>query len=187
MDGTQPSGSKRSVLPIWAGELIVQSGRQSGARRPLQIPLTVIGKAAGCDIRLNSTNIGEMHCLLVHGPTGLMIRDLDSTQGTFVNGERITSLNLKDGDQLTIGSFQFRLHLPPRSFAFPDQSAAGEPVKITESDQDALRLQAAAVAAQQCSLGEEEANLMHRKSALERQEEQLGEPSRRETPQAASS
>ena len=174
MDATQqPSGSKRGVLPIWAGELIVQSGRQNGARRPLQIPLTVIGKAAGCDIRLNSTNIGEMHCLLVHGPTGLMIRDLDSANGTFVNGERTTSLNLKDGDLLTIGSFQFRLHLPPRSFAIPDQAAGGETVKITESDQDALRLQAAAVAAQQCSLGEEEANLQHRKASLERQEEQL--------------
>lgn len=107
-------GKKRGPAPVWAGELIVQNGRQSGSRRPLQVPLTIVGKDPGCDIRVNSSGIDSLHCLLVHGPTGLIIRDLDSGSGTFVNGERTASVALKDGDLLTIGGFQFRLHLPPQ-------------------------------------------------------------------------
>ena len=87
-----PPGKKRGPAPVWAGELIVQNGRKSGARRPLQVPLTIVGKDPGCDIRLNSSGIDSLHCLLVHGPTGLIIRDLDSANGTFVNGERAGSV-----------------------------------------------------------------------------------------------
>src|SRR5580658_2435452 len=121
----QPSGKKRGSAPVWAGELIVQNGRQSGARRGLQVPLTIVGKDPGCDIRLNSSGIDSLHCLLVHGPTGLMIRDLDSANGTFVNGERTGSVSLKDGDLLTIGGFEFRLNLPPRSFSISEQVGEG--------------------------------------------------------------
>jgi pSer/pThr/pTyr-binding forkhead associated (FHA) protein len=166
----QPKGKKRGPASVWAGELIVQNGRQSGARRPLQVPLTIVGKDPTCDIRLNSEGIDSLHCLLVHGPSGLIIRDLDSASGTFVNGERVNSVNLKEGDLLTIGGFQFRLNLPPRSFAISEQVAEGPDAA---ADRDAVRLQTAAVAAQQVALGEEEVRLLQRKTALERQEEQL--------------
>ena len=159
MDGKgQLLAKKRDPAHVWAGELIVQNGRQSGARRPLQVPLTIVGKDASCDMRLNSTGIDPLHCLLVHGMNGLVIRDLDSANGTFVNGERISTTTLKDGDLLVIGGFEFRLNLPPRSFAISEHVAEGPDAA---ADRDAVRLQTAAVAAQQAALGEEEVRLLH--------------------------
>ena len=47
-----------------AGELIVQNGRQAGVRRPVRAPLTLIGRAPGCDIRLNVESVHPLHCAL---------------------------------------------------------------------------------------------------------------------------
>lgn len=145
------------------GELIVQNGRQSGARRPLGMPLTIIGRSAGCDIRLNADGVAAQHCLLVHGPGGLTLRDLEGSGGTFVNGERISQVDLKEGDLLCVGPFQFKLHLSAQSSYEPEFP-----------ERDPVRLQVAAVAAQQVSLTEEETRLLQRRAALEQQEKQLG-------------
>jgi pSer/pThr/pTyr-binding forkhead associated (FHA) protein len=146
-----------------AGELVVQTGRQAGTRRPLHAPLTLIGRSAPSDIRLNVNGIDPVHCVVVVGADGLHARDLDSSDGTHVNGERITQAALRDGDLLKIGPIEFRVVLP-EAVAVP---AASSDVP------EALRIQAAAVAAQQAGLDEEEIRLQNRRSDLQRQEEQL--------------
>lgn len=145
--------------PPAAGELVVQSGRQAGARRPLQLPLTFIGQAPGCDIRLNVPGIAPLHCLIAHTAGGFVLRDLDS--GTLLNGVPVTVQPLHDGDELTIGSFQFCLHLPPGAIENHPEEKAG------------LRIQAAAVAAQQAALLDEEVRLVQQRGTLEQQESQL--------------
>ena len=158
----QPLPRKSAAAPTSGGDLILQNGRQSGSVRTLGVPLTFLGRAARCEIRLNVKGVDPLHCLLVQGPEGLIVRDLDSASGTFVNGQRIAHALLHDGDLLNVGPFQFRLRLAPAPKEDSDDSLRAP-----------LRLQAAAVAAQQAALSEEEAKLVQRRTALEQQEEQL--------------
>src|SRR5262245_45240906 len=97
-----PGGDDPSPPPSM-GELVVRNGRQAGARWPLVAPLTLIGRAPGCDFRLNVDGVGAHHCAILPGPAGLVLRDLGSESGTFVNDQRSTSSFLKDGDVLTVG------------------------------------------------------------------------------------
>jgi pSer/pThr/pTyr-binding forkhead associated (FHA) protein len=147
------------------GELVLQNGRQAGARRPLDTPATFIGRNAGCDIRLNVEGVDPMHCVLVIGPEGVQLRDLNSVRGSYVNGSRVESVLLRHGDILNVGPFQFRAELSLPAVKPEDTPA--------EDYREALRIQAAAIAAQQIALEEEEARLLQRRSELQQQEEQL--------------
>jgi pSer/pThr/pTyr-binding forkhead associated (FHA) protein len=70
------------------------------------LPGTVrsIGRSTGADFIVDAALVSRVHCrvsALVNGE--LEIRDLDSTNGTFVNGERIDAARLASGDRLTVG------------------------------------------------------------------------------------
>ena len=73
------------------GELVVLNGRHAGAKRPLAGPLTLIGRASGCDIRLQMEGVAGRHCVLARTAEGLVLRDLGSKTGTIVNGDRAQS------------------------------------------------------------------------------------------------
>lgn len=63
-----------------------------------------IGRAAGADFIIEEALVSRVHCRLSVLPTGeLDIRDLDSTNGTFVNGSRVTMARLASGDHLQVG------------------------------------------------------------------------------------
>ncbi|MGL5819587.1 MAG: FhaA domain-containing protein [Phycicoccus sp.] len=78
-----------------------------GERYPLMSALTVLGRDDSADIILDDPGISRRHSELrvtTDGPhTVATIRDLGSTNGTFVSGERITSERLEDGDRITVG------------------------------------------------------------------------------------
>ena len=78
-----------------------------GDRYPLMGALTVLGRDDSADIILDDPGISRRHSELrvtLDGPHVVTtIRDLGSTNGTFVNGERVTSAHLSDGDRITVG------------------------------------------------------------------------------------
>lgn len=86
-----------------------------GDRYPLLGAITVIGRDGVADIVLDDPGISRQHAevrITNDGPHLVgSIRDLGSTNGTFVEGHRITSQRLADGDRVTVGrtSFTFRL------------------------------------------------------------------------------
>jgi pSer/pThr/pTyr-binding forkhead associated (FHA) protein len=102
MENTPPSPS--SIPP--AAELIVHNGRQKGARRPLKTPVTIIGSAKGCDIRLSVKNVRQVHCLITFDNNGPQIRSWGGN-GTKVNGTPVVTQLLRDGDVIGIGPFEF--------------------------------------------------------------------------------
>ena len=85
-----------------------------GERYPLMGAITILGRDDSADIILDDPGISRRHSELrvtTDGPHFVTtIRDLGSTNGTFVNGERITSEHLDDGDRVTVGrtSITFR-------------------------------------------------------------------------------
>ncbi|MFL6177726.1 MAG: FhaA domain-containing protein [Ornithinibacter sp.] len=78
-----------------------------GERYPLMGAITILGRDDSADIILDDPGISRRHSELrvtTDGPHFVTtIRDLGSTNGTFVNGERITSEHLQDGDRVTVG------------------------------------------------------------------------------------
>lgn len=63
-----------------------------------------IGRSTGADFIVDAALVSRVHCRLTALPGGdLEVRDLDSTNGTFVNGTRIEAVQLATGDRLTVG------------------------------------------------------------------------------------
>jgi pSer/pThr/pTyr-binding forkhead associated (FHA) protein len=76
--------------------------------------VTVIGRGRSlCDILLQSSSISKLQCLIAKTDGLLFIRDLGSTNGTKVNGQRVTRGALLPGDELAFASVKFRVHLGP--------------------------------------------------------------------------
>jgi pSer/pThr/pTyr-binding forkhead associated (FHA) protein len=65
-----------------------------------------IGRAVRADFVVDATLVSRLHCRVAAGATELEVVDLESTNGTFVNGERVTRATLKDGDRLGVGKIE---------------------------------------------------------------------------------
>lgn len=64
----------------------------------------VMGRSRSCDLRLPSTDASRRHAEIVTDGDGFLLRDLGSTNGTFVNGERVEERSLRPGDRIQIGA-----------------------------------------------------------------------------------
>lgn len=73
--------------------------------------LTLVGRKEECDLQLSHKSVSKMHCVIVKTDGLLLLRDLGSTNGTRVNGQRVRRAALLPNDQLTIASYKFRVHL----------------------------------------------------------------------------
>ena len=65
--------------------------------------IKTVGRATGADFIVDAALVSRVHCRLTAGATELEVLDLDSTNGTFVNGERTARALLKTGDRLGVG------------------------------------------------------------------------------------
>ena len=75
--------------------------------------MTLVGRSEECDVRLEHKSVSKIHCVIVKTDGLLMVRDLGSTNGTRVNGQRIRRAALLPNDQVMIASFKFRVNLGP--------------------------------------------------------------------------
>jgi pSer/pThr/pTyr-binding forkhead associated (FHA) protein len=69
--------------------------------------IKTIGRSSGAEFTVDAPLVSRLHCRLTAGATGLQVHDLDSTNGTFVNGKRVSEATLKDGDRLGVGRVEF--------------------------------------------------------------------------------
>lgn len=92
--------------------LVVLVGKHKG--RVIQLPRTqfVIGRDKSCHLRPASPEVSKFHCALARSGPALFVRDLKSTNGTWVNGKRIKgTVRLKDGDVLQVGPLKFLVQI----------------------------------------------------------------------------
>jgi pSer/pThr/pTyr-binding forkhead associated (FHA) protein len=75
--------------------------------------LIVVGRKEECDVRLDHKSVSKMHCVIVKTDGLLLLRDLGSTNGTRVNGQRVRRAALLPNDQLSIANYKFRVLLGP--------------------------------------------------------------------------
>jgi len=90
--------------------LVILNGEFEGMRYPLAAEETLIGRNPTTDVTLLDENISREHALILLDPdTGAYtIEDLQSTNGTKVNGKGVRSHALVDGDEIQIGHTVFR-------------------------------------------------------------------------------
>jgi hypothetical protein len=81
------------------------SGKYQGGEYPLGMqPEIVIGRASDLDMVLVEDMVSRRHARIACNDTQILIEDLGSTNGTFVNGEKIARSMLKEGDRVLIGT-----------------------------------------------------------------------------------
>lgn len=93
-------------MPLNA-RLVVVGGEVKTAEIKLRLP-TTIGRGRGSTIMLPHPLVSRQHCELYETDGRLMVRDLGSLNGTFINNERISEAPLPAGELLTIGAVTFR-------------------------------------------------------------------------------
>ena len=76
----------------------------NGQRIELTEQIVRIGRMPDCAVQLTDPNISRYHAEVRPGPEGYVVLDLSSTNGTKVNGTRVTEQVLRDGDQITVGA-----------------------------------------------------------------------------------
>jgi len=83
--------------------------RSDGERRSFSIvrDVTLIGRREDCDFRIPLGDISRKHCRLVKEDGALKVQDLGSSNGTFVNNQRVQALALSPGDTIQIGGVSF--------------------------------------------------------------------------------
>jgi hypothetical protein len=94
--------------------------------------LTLVGRRDDCDLNLNHKSVSKIHCVLVKTDGLLLLRDLGSTNGTRVNGQRVRRAALLPNDQLAIAGLRFRVYLGPDDVPSPEdrtQSIDAEEVR----------------------------------------------------------
>jgi predicted RNA-binding Zn-ribbon protein involved in translation (DUF1610 family) len=93
--------------------LSILSGPSKGESHTLANPRVVLGRK-GADIPLNDPEISRQHCLLEVRNTHINLKDLDSTNGTFFDEERVRAAMLQDGAEFRIGGSVIRVKFQPK-------------------------------------------------------------------------
>jgi pSer/pThr/pTyr-binding forkhead associated (FHA) protein len=75
---------------------------------PLNRPMVVVGRHPACDTRLDSLRVSRHHCCLTLGDGGVVVRDLGSTNGIRINGQRVESGRVRSGEELSIAHLRYR-------------------------------------------------------------------------------
>lgn len=89
------------------GELVPVGG---GDNIPLIRPVLTLGRRKSCDIYLPFPNISGSHCELTFREGYWYVRDLGSTNGVKVNGNRVVEKMIRDTDEIGIGKRSFTIH-----------------------------------------------------------------------------
>ena len=74
--------------------------------------MNYLGRSDESHVVIARPGVSRKHALIVAGIGSFSIKDLESQNGTFVNGQRITEQSLKDGDQIVIGDTKITFRMP---------------------------------------------------------------------------
>lgn len=93
--------------------LKVLQGEEKGTTYPVSKPRFLIGRSNG-DVNLNDGMISRVHCALEISAEGIVLKDLESTNGTFVDDQKITTATLTDGSTFRVGDHILQLVVATR-------------------------------------------------------------------------
>ena len=95
---------------------------------------TSIGRDPSNDIVIPESSVSLVHCLISCDGQSALIKDLGSTNGTFINDKRIINAELQDGDGLTIGQNRIRVELPESDLQPPGTTRLAPTILMSRTD-----------------------------------------------------
>ena len=112
--------------------------RSDGERRSFSIArdMTVIGRREDCDLRIPLGEVSRKHCRLIRDGDTLKLEDLGSSNGTFLNGQRVQEAILSPGDTIQVGPVVFAVQIdgePPEEDLHPVAAGAAGAVAAEEA------------------------------------------------------
>ena len=122
-------------------KLVMSKGQAQGHTIQLHEERTVVGRVRECKVRIPSADVSRRHCVLTLEDGYLYVEDLGSTNGTFLNGERVADKQvIQPGDLLEIGPATFAVHydapgVPTDVLPIVDEADTGENVVAEKTTQ----------------------------------------------------
>jgi len=111
--------------------LFVIRGNDQGTRFELEEPVLRIGRDSSNEIQVHDTEVSRRHAEIRQSDGDFAVSDLESSNGTFVNGQRVSRHQLSSGDQIQVGGtlmlFTGRSEEPAEDLETIDIAAAGTP------------------------------------------------------------
>ncbi len=99
-------------------ELVPDNG---DAPIPIVRDLTVVGRREYCDVVIPHHSLSKRHCVLVKTDGLLVIRDLATTNGTKVKGQKVRWAALLPDDRVSLGAYKVRIYLGPDDMPSPSE------------------------------------------------------------------
>ena len=90
-------------------KLVVLSAGMTGRTQELKVDKTTIGRVEDNTFQIAEPSVSSHHCEVVLRGTEVLVRDLNSTNGTYINGEKVTESVIKPGQILRLGQIEMRL------------------------------------------------------------------------------
>ncbi len=122
-----------------------------GPNIPVDRAVVVVGRHPQCDARIDSIRVSRRHCCMTVDRNEVIVRDLGSTNGIRINGQRVEMGRLRPGDELAIAHIRYRLSAPEggedRTLADREENPpglSGGPSSRDSVEKDPARLIAAA-------------------------------------------
>lgn len=109
--GRVEAGRPAAPADVRPAVLTITRGEKRGARHELDAARTRIGRADDNDVVLADLRASRFHAEIERTPSGYVLRDLESTNGTMVGGRKVRERLLEDGDTLVIGETEMRFGL----------------------------------------------------------------------------
>jgi pSer/pThr/pTyr-binding forkhead associated (FHA) protein len=90
-------------------KLVILSEGMTGRSHELKVDKTTIGRVEDNTFQIAEPSVSSHHCEVLLRGNEVVVRDLNSTNGTFINGEKITEKAIKPGQTLRLGQIEIRL------------------------------------------------------------------------------
>jgi pSer/pThr/pTyr-binding forkhead associated (FHA) protein len=105
--------SSVEALPAGSALLIAHTGPNAGARFLLDSDVTTAGRHPDADIFLDDVTVSRRHVEFRRTERGFEVVDTGSLNGTYVNHDRVDSVELRSGSEVQIGKFRLTFYLSP--------------------------------------------------------------------------
>jgi pSer/pThr/pTyr-binding forkhead associated (FHA) protein len=111
-------------------KLVIQNQGMTGRAHELNVDRTTIGRVEDNTFQIADQSVSSHHCEVHLNGTEILIRDLNSTNGTFINNEKISEAILKPGQTLRLGQVELKLEAEGAAASSP-AGAVKKPVDAT--------------------------------------------------------
>jgi pSer/pThr/pTyr-binding forkhead associated (FHA) protein len=90
-------------------QVVLVMFKADGEKRSFSLPkaVTLIGRREDCDLRIPLGEVSRKHCRLVKDGQSLRLEDLGSSNGTYLNGQRVQESGVNPGDSIQVGAVSF--------------------------------------------------------------------------------